>query len=667
MISLDPEPAAAARLDLRGPTEDFFRAGGRLQKACAGETFPYEPRPQQAAMAMAVAAALEDRHHLTVEAGTGVGKSFAYLVPCILTALRCGKPAVVSTYTISLQEQLMFKDVPFLQQHLGQPFNAVLVKGKGNYLCLRRLARAEKMGADLFRAGETEQLRRLRAWAETTDDGSLQSLKEQPPSSLWSAVCVEEGNCLGAKCPDMRRCFFMRARRRMQEGHLLIVNHHLLMSDLALRLSKSGFLPEYDQVVLDEAHQLENVAGEHLGVRLSQYAFDHWMRRLYVPETNKGLLALLRAGDAANGIVRLREEVDRFFEAVRGMARLDERSPRRIETPLPLETATAAHLTELLNAVRKLAEGVEDEDLKSELTAACRRGADLRTEFDAFLHQTMDDHVYWTALEGRRQQTVLYSAPIEVGPILREQFFAEIPTVVLTSATLAVNDSLDYYCARIGLEDGERLCVGSPFDYARQMRIEIPTRMPDPNDADAYVPAVKKAVMHFVGKTRGSAFVLFTSAQLMRRVAEAVRDDLLAAKHRLLVQGEDLARHAMLEAFIATPGSVLFGLDSFWMGVDVRGDALRNVIITRLPFAVPDQPLIKARMDRITERGGDAFKEYSLPEAVIKFRQGVGRLIRTATDEGIVVILDRRIAQKWYGRWFLKSLPDTPVEQVDID
>lgn len=664
----DPvEPAGPPPGDLLKRTDEFFRPGGILEEACAHSPFPYEHRPQQSEMAAAVAHALEKGEHLAVEAGTGVGKSFAYLVPAILAIRARGAKAVVATYTISLQEQLMAKDIPFLRRHLGVDFKAVLVKGRGNYVCLRRLARAEKMGDDLFGRGERSWVDRIRAWVREAGDGSVQELEEQPPASVWSAVCAEEGNCSGQKCPEYHGCFFMRARRQIGGADLLVVNHHMLFADLALRMQEAALLPDYAALVFDEAHQMENVASEHLGLRLSHYAFEHWMRRLYQPDTQKGLLASLRQGTAAHSVQRLWDEVGTMFADLREAGRFDgDRTQCTLTEPPAIETVVPARIAEIAGQLLPIVESLEDDDLRSELQQARRRGLEMREQLLAFLEQRLDDQVYWLEIEGRRRLLTMYSAPVEVGPALRTALFAAIPCVVMTSATLAVNGSLEYFTHRVGAEGCPALSVGSPFDYERQMKVWIPADMPDPADEARFTPAAARAVEYFTTHTDGAAFVLFTSAAMMRRIAERVREPLARRGLRMLVQGEGLARHRMLEEFRRGEGTVLFGLDSFWMGVDVPGDALTNVIIVRLPFAVPDQPLVRARMDRIRQRGGDAFREYSLPEAVIKFRQGVGRLIRTKSDEGIVVVLDRRIVGKWYGRWFLRSIPECPVEYIGV-
>lgn len=658
----------APPVSLREQVDAFFRPGGGMEGASAADGFPFEARPQQRKMALAVVDAIEQGRHLAVEAGTGVGKSFAYLVPLILAAKQRGVQVVVSTYTIGLQEQLMQKDIPFLHRHLGVDFKAVLVKGRGNYLCLRRLARAERMGGDLLRRNSGDELERLRAWSQRTADGTLQELQEQPSHEVWNAVNVEQGNCMGHKCPEYAACFFFKARREIATADLLIVNHHLFFSDLALRRQKAAILPDSAIAVMDEAHMIEQVASDHMGLRLSQYQVEHWLRRLYIADTGKGLLAKLQKGEAAHAAIQIYEEAERFFTAVRDWAGLGRDKKKQVAaSPIPVDTSLPTLIGKLNGLVRTIHDEQKDLDVRAELAAARRRGNEIAVSLEAFLNQSLSDSVYWVASEGvRRPQTVLHSAPIEVAPLLAESLFGQMSCVVMTSATLAVEGRLDYFIQRIGAQDCDIEQVGSPFDYSRQMKILIPKGMPDPNQGQDFAESAARAIRHFVGLTKGRAFVLFTADRLMRAVVDQVRSDFERLKYELLVQGEGLPRTGMLERFRKGKKSVLFGLDSFWMGVDVRGEALSNVIITKLPFAVPDEPVVKARMDRIVERGGDPFRDYSLPEAILMFRQGVGRLIRSATDEGIVVILDPRVTGKWYGRHFLNSVPDCPVERVTI-
>ena len=669
MIAPIQEPFSEEGPPLREVAAAMFTPSGPLAGSPNGD-FCYESRPQQVEMARGVAVALEAGGHLVVEAGTGVGKSLAYLVPLILHARGAGRRVMVSTHTISLQEQLVGKDLPLLKERLGTDFRAVLVKGRTNYLCLRRLARARSHQQELFSDGVAEELERIRAWADQTEDGSVQEMRRPPLPDAWSAVCAEHGNCMGAKCPERKRCFLIRARARMHDADLLVANHHLLFSDLALRLQGANFLPDVAAVVMDEAHTIEDSASEHLGIRLSPYAFEHWLRRLYLPDTSRGLLGYLRAGPAAQTVTRLWEAVAELFHAVPRAAGFGAHDGQKVVPgPLAVDSAVPGLLKELSGRLSSLIEELEgqDEESRAELRGLRGQGHALGGMLESFLGQMLPDHVYWLEREGKRRQVVLHSAPIEIAPVLRDSLFSLVPTVVLTSATLAVGGRLDYFRNRIGAgEDCALLCLGSPFDHARQMRLHVAANAPDPKEKEAFADAVAKGILRWARKSRGRAFALFTSDEMLQRTAETLRGPLAEAGLTLLAQGHGLARRAMLDTFRQDQGFVLFGLDSFWMGVDVRGEALSNVIITRLPFAVPDHPVVAARLKRIKERGGDPFREYSLPEAVLKFRQGVGRLIRSQSDEGIVVVLDSRIVTRWYGRVFLRSLPECPVETFEL-
>lgn len=643
-----------------------FSHGGALARSK-----DFEFRAEQQQLAVAVAEALVGKRCLVAEAGTGVGKSLAYLVPAARFALQSGRKAIISTHTINLQEQLIRKDIPIVRKILGEELPAVLLKGRGNYLCPMRLRRAFEQSGDLFTSTETDELNQIRKWAESTTDGTLSDLDFQPSMKVWLQVCSEAHLCTARHCGPRGNCFFQEARKAASEAKLVVVNHTLFFALLEtgenLENEKpSGFLFPNDFVILDEAHTLEQVAAVQLGLRVSQAGMRFDLMRLYNPRTRKGLLRSFRKSSALLAVEDALRAADDFFGELGSAARFGEYSKEwRVRQPELVPNSAAEPLRRLWTEIDALAADVESETTRAELQDASRKLREAHGAIGCFLDQSGEDSVHWIERSGRDESLFsLHAAPIRVADKLRPLLFAPGKTCIMTSATLGVGDpQLGWFRGRVGADDVPALCIGSPFDFQKQMKIRIWKNMPEPT-APAYGKALVEAIRAAVEASEGKAFVLFTSYRTMKDAAEKLRRHFEDRGWRLLVQGDGMPRHRMVEEFRKDVHSVLFGTDSFWTGVDVPGETLSNVVVTRLPFAVPDHPLTQSRLEALEAEGANPFMEYSVPEAILKLRQGVGRLIRTAKDQGLVSILDNRILTKRYGRLFLDALPGAPVEVV---
>ena len=635
----------------------------------------YEYREEQQRLAVAVAEALASEGALLAEAGTGVGKSLAYLIPAVRFALEHGRKAIISTHTINLQEQLFRKDIPTAAKALGVEFNAALLKGRANYLCRTRLRRALEQADDLFNRDEAHQLHELLAWSHACGEGSLSELPPELHISpkVWAQVCSESHVCTMRNCGPT--CPYQAARLRVEDARVVVLNHTLFFGLLSIaETSRSddngdeaeppGYIFPRDFVILDEAHTIESVAAHQFGVSLAELDLKYDLWRLYNPRTRKGTMRQIATPRLLQLIEEAQSAAVEFFDAARKDCRLDDRgSVVRLRHPGWTEDILSPALAELETEVLAMAKEEEHELTRVELLDTAARLLAYRNAAQDIVHLTQaESSVYWAESAGQEgKATLLRSAVINVAPLLREKLFESGRCCICTSATLSAGDiGMRYFAGRVGAESAASLQIGSPFNFAEQMRIDVARSMPPPPPAapeDSYRDALFEHICRALEASAGCAFVLFTGYGILRAMAERLRPVCREHGWPLFVQGDGLSRSDMLNAFRRQKGSVLLGTDSFWMGVDVPGEALSHVIITKIPFESPGNPLVEARSEDIQARGGSPFRDYSLPEAVLKFRQGVGRLIRSKSDSGIITLLDSRLTAKSYGERFLRALP----------
>lgn len=659
-----PAPSRAAQLS--APT---FAEGGWLQEALG-----LEHRPGQERMANAVAAAFRDDHPLLFEAGTGIGKSLAYLVPGIVHARDTGRQMIVSTHTISLQEQIDTKDLPLcrrlfaavpeLQRYAG--FASTVLVGKSNYLCTSRLSHALAERATLFDDAGYAELQRIADWADATETGLRHELQPPPMPEVWESVSADSSTCSRRTC-DCDRCFYQRARARVRSAQVIVVNHALLFSLISAGGARaegagpeaSGILFPGDFVVLDEAHTVPEVAEQNFGLSLSSLGVERALRHLYNPKTRRGIMGKRADPELRQRIADALEASNQFFGFI-ASALLSERPVVRVREAGVAEALASEPLAALERWVSKAADRLEDGRERDELLEQRGRLRSIRAGMDEWLGLSNEGHVYWAEKGGRRQTIVtLRSAPVDVAPELERCLFGAGVAVLCTSATLAVGGEMGPFAARVGAGGADAEVAQSPFDFERNMRVcvasDIP--LPTPQDSRLAIEALADYVGYCCGRVKGGSLVLFTSYRDMQAVAAIVQPGFKDQGRPFLIQGGDLSRTELAQRMRDAGNAVLFGTDSFWTGVDIPGDALSQVVIARLPFSPPTHPIAEAKAELIRDRGGDPFSELTLPEALIKFRQGVGRLIRTKTDRGLITILDSRILAKSYGRLFIEGLP----------
>ncbi|MBS1515308.1 MAG: DEAD/DEAH box helicase [Bacteroidetes bacterium] len=662
-------------MNTKDEIKNFFREDGLLSSHFEN----YELRNGQIEMSLKIFETLKSQKHIFIEAPTGIGKSFAYLIPAIYYAKENNKKAIISTHTINLQEQLIEKDIPLLKKILPIEFKASLLKGRSNYVCPMRLAKAMTNSYSLFDDEERSILDKIYQWSLKTPDGTLSDIHFKIPPAVWANVCSEMGICTHKTCGgENTKCFYHRAKKELADSDVIIVNHHLFFT-LYDGIGEGqedveGYLYHNDFIIFDEAHTVEQVAAEHIAPHVTREMIRFHLMRLYNPNKKTGVLTSLPAMHIFPTVTNLLDLNNHFFHRIRLKLTEHQRDYQKLtyriyEKHLE-ENIMEDELENLVKNLRMLVPMCKDENQANEILEFINKFNAFKNTINEFLEQRSNTkgkgYVYWVEFANKRPDSniTLSSSSIDLSEYFRKNIFRENNTTVFTSATLTINNNFTYFKKRLGAESVDELKLDSPFDYARQVRIFIPKKLESAGNkiTPEYENNLKDWIEHFIDMTNGKALVLFTNFSLLKKTSESMKFPLAEKNINLFMQGDGTPRTKLLQQFKKDTHSVLFGLDSFWMGVDVPGESLSNLIITKLPFQVPDHPVVEARMEFIESRGGNSFMEYSLPEAILKFRQGFGRLIRNKNDEGIVAILDSRIINKPYGKYFLNS-----IEQCEIN